>query len=159
MRLVLSLFFLFCFSVAAAPRVDRVEVFKSKRELVLLKNGKVVKTYRVSLGFHPVGRKVRQGDSKTPEGAYVLDRRNARSKFHRSLHISYPNADDVKRARELGAPTGGDIFLHGLPDGAGFIGAAHLQMDWTDGCIAVTDQEIDEIWELVPDGTPIVIHP
>ena len=106
-----------------------------------------------------MGRKERQGDGRTPEGNYILDRRNAHSKFHRSIHISYPNADDIKRARALGVPPGGDIFLHGLPNGAGFIGAAHRQMDWTTGCIAVTDEEIDEIWNLVADGTPIIIHP
>jgi membrane-associated phospholipid phosphatase len=153
---------LFC-SVPAvarpAPRVDRVEVFKSRHELVLLKDGKTVKTYRVALGPYSMGRKERQGDGKTPEGSYILDWRNPHSKFHRSIHISYPNADDIERARGLGVPSGGDIFLHGLPNGAGWIGAAHRQMDWTAGCIAVTDEEIDEIWELVADGTPIVIHP
>ncbi|HXN49869.1 MAG TPA: phosphatase PAP2 family protein [Bryobacteraceae bacterium] len=143
----------------ASSRVDRVEVFKQRHELLLLKDGKIVKTYKVALGSNPVGRKERQGDEKTPEGSYVLDRRNAHSKFHRSIHISYPSAEDVKRARGLGVPPGGDIFLHGLPNGAGFIGAAHRQMDWTTGCIAVTDEEIDEIWNLVSDGTLIVIHP
>ncbi len=154
---------LLCSSLPAAPRpaprVDRVEVFKSRHELILLRDGKALKTYRVALGPYSMGRKERQGDGKTPEGAYILDWRNPHSKFHRSIHISYPNADDIKRARGLGVPSGGDIFLHGLPNGAGFIGAAHRQMDWTAGCIAVTDEEIDEIWNLVPDGTPIVIHP
>ena len=144
---------------AASPRVDRVEVFKQRHELLLLKDGKIVKTYKVALGSNPIGRKERQGDENTPEGSYVLNWRNAHSKFHRSIHISYPNADDIKRARALGVPPGGDIFLHGLPNGAGFIGAAHRQMDWTTGCIAVTNEEIDEIWDLVSDGTPIVIHP
>ncbi len=160
---VALLLLLLCTSLPAAPppaaRIDRVEVFKARHELVLLKAGKVVKTYKVALGSQPVGKKERQGDGKTPEGNYVLDWRNPKSKFHRSIHISYPNAQDIARARSLGAPTGGDIFLHGLPNGAGFIGAAHRQMDWTDGCIAVTDSEIDEIWNLVRDGTPIVIHP
>jgi len=146
-------------SARTAPRVDRVEVFKSKHELVLLKDGKTVKTYRVALGPSSMGRKERQGDNKTPEGSYVLDWRNPHSKFHRSIHISYPNADDIRNARRLGVQAGGDVFLHGLPNGAGFIGAAHRQMDWTAGCIAVTDEEIDEIWNLVQDGTPIVIHP
>jgi len=159
---VALLLLLLCSSLPAAagsaPGANRVEVFKSRHELVLLKDGKTVKTYRVALG-PSLGRKDRQGDGKTPEGAYTLDWRNPKSKFHRSIHISYPNADDTKRARRLGVATGGDVFLHGLPNGAGFIGAAHLQMDWTAGCIAVTDAEIDEIWTLVPDGTPIVIHP
>ncbi len=146
-------------SARPATRVDRVEVFKSRHELILMKDGKTVKTYRVALGSTPVGKKERQGDGKTPEGNYVLDWRNPKSKFHRSIHISYPNAVDIANARRLGVSPGGDVFLHGLPNGAGFIGAAHRQMDWTTGCIAVTDEEIDEIWELVPDSTPIVIHP
>jgi murein L,D-transpeptidase YafK len=119
----------------------------------------VLKKYRVALGRQPVGNKVRQGDSRTPEGRYVLDRRNPHSKFHRSIHISYPNAKDLASAKRLGVPPGGDIFLHGLPNGQGWIGAAHRTADWTDGRIAVTDQEIEEIWSLVPNGTPIVIHP
>jgi len=142
----------------AAPQVDQVEVFKSRHELILLKNGKAVKTYRVALG-PSLGKKERQGDGKTPEGNYILDWRNPKSKFHRSIHISYPNANDIANARRLGVPPGGDVFLHGLPNGAGWIGAAHRQMDWTTGRIAVTDEEIGEIWKLVLDGTPIVIHP
>lgn len=143
----------------AAPKADLVEVFKSRRELILLQGGKVLKTYRVALGLQPVDPKVRRGDHKTPEGRYVLDRRNPRSSYHRSIHISYPNREDLARAKRLGVPPGGDIFLHGLPNGQGWIGAAHRAVDWTWGCIAVTDQEIEEIWSLVPDGTPIVIHP
>ena len=152
---------LLCSGLPAAtlPRVDRVEVFKQRHELLLLKDGKIVKTYKVALGPYSMGRKERQGDGKTPEGNYILDRRNPHSKFHRSIHISYPNAEDVKRARGLGVPAGGDIFLHGLPNGQGFFGAAHRQTDWTAGCIAVTNEEIDDIWDLVSDGTPIVIHP
>jgi len=152
---------LLCSGLPAAtlPRVDRVEVFKQRHELLLLKDGKIVKTYKVALGPYSMGRKERQGDGKTPEGNYILDRRNPHSKFHRSIHISYPNAEDIKRARGLGVPAGGDIFLHGLPNGQGFFGAAHRQTDWTAGCIAVTNEEIDDIWDLVSDGTPIVIHP
>lgn len=146
-------------ALQAAPRVDRVEVFKARHELLLMKDGKVVKTYRVALEPDLAGRKERQGDGKTPEGNYVLDWRNSNSKFHRSIHISYPNAEDIANARRLGVNPGGDVFLHGLPTGAGWIGAAHRAMDWTAGCIAVTDEEIDEIWDLVPDGTPIVIAP
>src|SRR6478736_6016345 len=107
----------------------------------------------------PIGPKTRQGDHRTPEGHYVIDRRNSRSQFHRSLHISYPNAADRDHARALGVSPGGDIFIHGLPNGYGFIGAAHRTRDWTDGCVAVTDQEIEEIWTLVNNGTPIEIRP
>jgi murein L,D-transpeptidase YafK len=103
--------------------------------------------------------KTRQGDHRTPEGVYVINGRNAQSQFHRSLHISYPNAADRERAHKLGVSPGGDIFIHGLPNGYGLIGAAHRAHDWTDGCIAVTDQEIEEIWKLVDNGTLIEIRP
>jgi murein L,D-transpeptidase YafK len=94
-----------------------------------------------------------------PEGAYVLDRRNAATKFSRSIHISYPNEADRARARHLGVDPGGDIMVHGLPNGFGWMEGMHRVKDWTDGCIAVTDQEMDEIWRAVPDGTPIEIQP
>ena len=121
--------------------------------------GHVLKTYKIALGSEPNGPKTRQGDHRTPEGVYVIDSRNAQSKFHRSLHISYPNAADREHARKLGVSPGGDIFIHGLPNGYGFIGAAHRARDWTDGCVAVTDQEIEEIWKLVDNGTPVEIRP
>jgi murein L,D-transpeptidase YafK len=137
---------------------DKVVVLKSERKLMLMKNDKPLKTYRIALGTDPLGPKTRQGDHKTPEGSYLLDRHNQRSQFHRSIHISYPNADDRTRARRLGVSPGGDIFLHGLPNG---YEPSHNQTfeDWTDGCIAVTDPEIDEIFRVVPDGTPIEIRP
>ncbi len=125
---------------------------KAKRELVLLRAGKAIRTYRVALGRNPVGHKIRQGDGRTPEGAYVISGRNERSAFHRSLRISYPNAGDRARARKLGVNPGGDIMIHGLPNGRGYIGPAHRLMD-TDGCIAVTNDEIEEIWKLAPNGT------
>jgi murein L,D-transpeptidase YafK len=96
---------------------------------------------------------------RTPEGLYRIDGRNAHSQFHKSLHISYPNARDRERAQKLGVKPGGDIMIHGLPNGQGSVGKAHLQSDWTWGCIAVTDEEIEEIWRLVPDGTVIEIRP
>jgi murein L,D-transpeptidase YafK len=134
-------------------------VHKKERTLELLKSGQVIKTYKIALGGEPVGAKTKQGDHRTPEGVYVIDSRNAHSQFHRALHISYPNAADRERARKSGASPGGDVFIHGLPNGYGFIGAAHRARDWTDGCIAVTDQEIEEIWNLVLNGTPIEIRP
>ena len=124
-----------------------------------MNQGKVLKTYKVALGGDPMGAKVRQGDHKTPEGTYVLDRRNAHSQFYRSIHISYPDAQDRVRARKLGVSPGGDIYLHGLPNGYGWVGRGHRLKDWTDGCIAVTDEELDEIWRAAPDGTPIEIQP
>jgi murein L,D-transpeptidase YafK len=137
---------------------DRVVVLKSERKLMLMKNDKVLKTYRIALGTDPLGPKTRQGDHKTPEGRYLLDRHNQRSQFHRSIHISYPNADDRTRARRLGVSPGGDIFLHGLPNGYEPSPKQTFD-DWTDGCTAVTDPEIDEIFRAVPDGIPIEIKP
>lgn len=136
---------------------DKVLVLKSRRSLLLMKGDEVLKRYIVSLGGDPVGPKTRQGDHKTPEGIYVLDHHNAKSQFYRSIHISYPNADDLARAKKLGVPAGGDLYIHGLPND--FHGHADALGDWTEGCIAVTDAEIDEIWRMVPDGTPIEIRP
>ena len=140
-------------------KADKVLVFKHNHELQLLNQGKAFKTYKVALGGDPIGPKLQQGDHKTPEGFYVFDRRNSKSQFHRALHISYPNAEDLARAHKKGVPPGGDIMLHGLPNGYGAVGPAHRLKDWTDGCIAVTNEEIEEIWKLVPDGTPIEIRP
>jgi murein L,D-transpeptidase YafK len=140
-------------------RADRVLVLKSERTLQLLSHGKVLKIYKVALGGQPVGAKTRQGDHRTPEGIYVLDHRNSRSQFYKSIHISYPNAADRERSAKAHVPTGGDVFLHGLPNGYGFVGKEHRLRDWTDGCVAATDEEIDEIWRAVPDGTPIEIRP
>lgn len=143
----------------SAAKADQVIVVKSQRTLTLLSHGKVLRTYKVALGGTPVGAKEQQGDHKTPEGRYILDRRNAKSRFYKSIHVSYPNEQDKERAARRGASPGGDIMIHGLPNGFGWLGATHRAQDWTDGCVAVTNQEIDEIWELVPDGTPIEIRP
>jgi murein L,D-transpeptidase YafK len=134
-------------------------VLKKERTLQLLNRGNVIKTYKVALGGDPVGPKTQQGDHKTPEGVYRLDSRNLHSKFHKAIHISYPNARDREAARKKGVSPGGDVFLHGLPNGYGRIGNSHRLKDWTDGCIAVTNAEIDEIWRMVSDGTPIEIRP
>jgi murein L,D-transpeptidase YafK len=146
-------------STAKPLHADRVLVLKKERTLQLLSQGKVIKTYKVALGGDPVGPKTQQGDHKTPEGVYVLDSRSAHSQFHKSIHISYPNATDRAAARRKGVSPGGDVFVHGLPNGYGWVGAAHRARDWTDGCIAVTNEEIEEIWTAVPDGTPIEIRP
>jgi murein L,D-transpeptidase YafK len=146
----------------AAPanlHADRVVVLKKERTLQLLRQGKVIKTYNIALGGDPVGLKTRQGDHRTPEGVYVLDFRNAHSQFYKSIHISYPSERDRAQARKKGVSPGGDVFVHGLPKGYGFLGASHRLHDWTDGCVAVTNEEIDEIWLAVADGTPIEIRP
>ncbi len=140
-------------------RADRVVVMKKERALELLSQGKVIRTYKVALGGDPVGPKSRQGDHKTPEGVYVLDFRNAHSQFYKAIHISYPNERDRALARAKGVSPGGDVFVHGLPNGYGWLGASHRLKDWTDGCIGVTNEEIDEIWKAVPDGTQIEIRP
>ena len=144
---------------SASAKADRVIVLKRDRTLQLMNHGKVFKIYKVALGGDPVGPKIQRGDHRTPEGVYVLDHRNVHSQYYKSIHISYPNAADRVRAAKLQVAPGGDIFLHGLPNGYGAIGSRHRLRDWTDGCVAVTDEEIDEIWQLVPDGTPIEIKP
>ena len=145
--------------VHAQTKVDRIIVQKKARTMELMRAGQVLKTYKVALGGEPVGAKTKQGDHRTPEGDYVIDSRNAHSQFHRSLHVSYPSAADRERARRLGVLPGGNIYIHGLPNGYGFVGDAHRARDWTDGCIAVTDREIEEIWKLVDDGTRVEIRP
>ena len=144
---------------ASSPHADKVVVLKKERMLQLLDHGKVIKTYKVALGTNPVGPKERQGDHKTPEGVYVLDSRNPHSQFYKSIHVSYPNARDRDLARRNHVSPGGDIFVHGLPNGNKWIGEGHRLKDWTDGCIAVTDEGMDEIWRAVSDGTPIEIRP
>jgi len=139
--------------------VDRVVVMKKERRLLLLRrDGRMMKSYRVALGPHPVGHKLRQGDGRTPEGVYIIDGRNANSRFHLSLHVSYPDAVDAARAESAGSSAGGDIMIHGV--GRESRGRKlHPRRDWTEGCIAVNDREIEEIWAAVPDGTPIEIRP
>lgn len=144
---------------AEQAAVDRVVVYKAKRIMELMFQGKVVKSYTISLGDNPVGHKVQQGDERTPEGTYLIDYRNRNSSYHRSLHISYPNRQDKENAKRLGVDPGGLIMIHGLPNGYGWAKALYTKRDWTDGCIAVTNEQIEEIWGLVKDGTPITINP
>lgn len=143
----------------ADTKADRVVVLKSQRKLLLKQGAKTLREYRIALGFSPVGTKQAEGDGKTPEGSYIIDYRNPNSQFYRSLHISYPSAQDIARARKRGVKPGGMIMIHGLGNEAGAIGALHTLRDWTLGCIAVTNEEIEEIWNLVADGTPIEILP
>ncbi len=136
----------------AAERVDGIRVDKSERRMELLRKGKVIRTYRILLGDAPLGHKHQQGDERTPEGRYTITFRNGASRYHLSLRVSYPNAADVAWAKAHGVDPGGDIMIHGgTPPG--------YARDWTDGCIAVTNAEIEEIWRLVPVGTPITISP
>ena len=137
---------------------DRILVEKSARRLTLISEGEVLKTYKIALGGNPIGPKERRGDNKTPEGTYVIDGRNRDSRFHLSLHISYPNEKDKQRAKELGDSPGGDIMIHGIKNGSSW-GNAHAEVDWTNGCIAVTNEEIEEIAKLAPNGTIVEIRP
>jgi murein L,D-transpeptidase YafK len=139
--------------------IDRIVVEKSARKLSIFRGEKKIKTYRVALGRNPIGPKDQEGDMKTPEGIYKIDNRNAQSDFHLALHISYPSDEDTPRAAERGVPAGFDIMIHGICNGMGWIGAFHRWKDWTAGCIALTDKEIEELWRVTPDGTPIEIRP
>ena len=139
--------------------VDRILIEKNARRLMLISQGEVLKSYNIALGGNPIGPKERQGDNKTPEGTYAIDGRNKESRFHLSLHISYPNERDKKRAKELGVSPGGDIMIHGIKNGFSSVGDAHAGVDWTKGCIAVTDEEIEEISKLAPNGTIVEIRP
>jgi murein L,D-transpeptidase YafK len=146
----------------AAPRPkhpDKILIEKSKRTLTLLNNGEVLKTYKVALGSQPIGPKDRQGDHKTPEGLYYVDRKVPNSTFYKALHLTYPSPADRAHAKKLGLSPGGDVEIHGLGAKFGFIGAAHRLHDWTDGCIALTNQEIDEIYPQIEPGTPVEIKP
>ena len=124
-----------------------------------MKKNKVIKKYKISLGRNPNGHKEKQGDFKTPEGNYIIDYRNPNSKYYLSLHISYPNEKDKRFALAQGVSPGGDIMIHGIRNGLGLIGRLHTLFDWTQGCIAVTNPEIKEIWNAVPKGTKITITP
>jgi murein L,D-transpeptidase YafK len=139
------------------PQADRIVVDKSERTLVLYAAGKPVRTYRgLQLGGAPEGHKRFEGDERTPEGRYTIDTRNPASAYHLSLRISYPDSTDRAFAATRGRSPGGEIFIHGQPN---WLPAGRLPGDWTDGCIAVSNAEIEELWRLVPDGTPIEIMP
>lgn len=136
------------------PEVTRVQVQKGQRRMFLIHHDRVLKSYEIGLGFAPEGHKQFEGDGRTPEGTYLIDRRNPNSEFHLSVGISYPNAQDLAHARAEGKDPGGDIFIHGRPYKYRKGGR-----DWTAGCIAVTDQEIEEVYAMVRNGTPILLLP
>jgi murein L,D-transpeptidase YafK len=137
--------------------IDRIVIEKAARRMQLIQDGKPVRTYRIALGFTPEGDKQRQGDGKTPEGEFTIDRRNDESAFHLSIGLDYPQPDDVARAAKVGYSPGGDIFIHGqpnaLPDGL------KIKGDWTAGCIALTNAEMREVWAVTPVGTRVEIRP
>lgn len=141
-------------------KADLVIVFKRKHELVLMHGDRVLDVFSVALGrYSEDGPKRRQGDQKTPEGLYHVDAKLDNSNFYRALRISYPNAHDLAWARATGVNPGGRIEIHGLPNGVSAHYIGHPEIDWTDGCIAVTDRQMDQIWKRVAIGTPIEIYP
>lgn len=139
--------------------VDSIVVEKHAHRLTLFRDGKAAQTYLVALGGNPVGDKLRAGDRRTPEGVFYIDARQPNSRYHLALHISYPDAAHRARSAQVGAQPGGDIMIHGLPNGLGAAGATHREHDWTNGCVALTDEEIEQIWSVVPIGTPVEIKP
>jgi murein L,D-transpeptidase YafK len=140
--------------------VDKLIVYKSKRKMQAYSGSKLLKTYSIALGKNPVGHKQYEGDNRTPEGTYTINARNSNSGYHKNLGISYPNATDIAMAAKLGKPSGGDIKIHGLPNGgAGYINKSHRIIDWTAGCIAVTNAEIDELYVTVKPDAVIEIFP
>lgn len=154
------LIFVFSFNTLLADELaDLVVVIKSKRIMFLIKEGKILKAYRVALGKNPSGRKLSQGDGRTPEGRYYIAGRNPDSSFYKALKISYPNEKDFEDAHRLNLNPGGGVMIHGLSKKVEYLGKYHIIDDWTEGCIAVTNEEMDEIWSAVPDGTAVEILP
>jgi murein L,D-transpeptidase YafK len=140
-------------------RVDRVVIAKAARRLDLRLGQNVIASYEVSLGWNPVGPKEREGDRKTPEGLYRITEHKANSSYHKALRLSYPSEADTARARTRGVNPGSDIMIHGIRNGLGWLGKIHRVVDWTAGCVALTDAEIDQLWVAVPDGTIVEIKP
>lgn len=139
--------------------IDSIAIHKGTRQLFIFSKEQLMKTYNVALGVNPVGKKEVEGDNKTPEGWYKINRKNPFSTYHKSLGISYPNAEDKEHARELGQSPGGDIMIHGLMKHMNNPGKLHIKSNWTAGCIAVTDEEIDELFQQIKVGTPVFIEP
>jgi murein L,D-transpeptidase YafK len=158
-RLLLLLLFPSLVTAYPLPTPDKVLVVKSEKRMYLVKKDIRYREYRISLGANPKGHKQKQGDERTPEGLYFLDYKNPNSSYYKSFHICYPNSKDRETAREKGWDPGGDIMIHGQPNGYGWMGFASQFYDWTDGCIAVSNSEMDEIWSTVKVGTPIEIRP
>ena len=153
-----SLQWLFAPALSVASEVDTVWVRKSERTLYLLEDYRIVRSYPISLGKNPWGHKLAEGDARTPEGLYVIDWRNPDSRFHLALHISYPSYQDIRRAIYAGVDAGGSVMVHGYPDTVAEREQPSDQ-DWTDGCIALANRHMEEVWQLVADGTPILIDP
>ncbi len=160
LKKILTLFLLLtCHFAFANEVIDKVLVLKSEQRLILFSGNLKVKEYSVVFGNNPVGHKQQQGDERTPEGIYVLDYKNLQSSFYKSIHISYPNEEDKNQAKKRGVNPGGDIMIHGQKNGWGWLSFITQYFNWTDGCIAVTDAEMDELWDMIKVGVPIEIKP
>lgn len=146
-------------NVVLNQEVDKIVVYKSKREMLVYNSDNLLKTYKIALGNTTIGHKQFEGDGKTPEGVYTINDKNPNSTYHKNLGVSYPNESDIEYAKSHNKSAGGDIKIHGLRNGFGAIGRLHLNSDWTLGCIAVTNEEIDELFEYVKIGSPIIINP
>lgn len=145
--------------VSAASTADLVRVLKSERKLLVLSRGNVLYEFRVVLGSNPAGHKTQEGDGKTPEGAYVLDYKKSDSTFHKAIHISYPNAQDIAAAKARGVTPGGQIMIHGQKNGLGWLSFVSQRFDWTNGCIALTNKDMDILWSVVKEDTKVEIYP
>lgn len=144
---------------AQNEQATRILIEKGARQLTLERDGQVLARYAVALGSDPIGQKQGEGDGRTPEGVYAVDFKHPRSRYHLALRISYPDRQARETALRAGVSPGGDIMIHGIRNGLGWLGGLHRNRDWTDGCIAVTNAEIREIWSRVPDGTRVEIRP
>ena len=144
---------------ASIPKAQKVLIVKKERKLYLLRNGKPYREYHIALGKQPVGPKVKEHDQRTPEGRYTLDFKKSDSSYYRAIHVNYPSAADRARAKKLGVSPGGAIMIHGQPNWWGWLSPIRQRFDWTAGCIAVSNGDMDEIWEAVKPGTPIEIRP
>ena len=146
-------------AVNASEKATLVVIDKADRIMRVMNGDTVLASYHVSLGGNPIGHKEREGDQRTPEGRYVLDYKKSNSAFYKSIHISYPNLEDKERAEKFGVSPGGFIMIHGQKNGLGWLSGLTQMADWTNGCIAVTNEEMDEVWEYVNEGTPVQINP
>ncbi len=158
-RLSALLIIIFLSACTMQPVVDKVLVEKSKNKMYLLDGRKVIRAYDISLGQNPIGHKIKEGDMRTPEGEYLLIYKNNKSKFYRSITVSYPDEEDIARAMRRGVNPGGDIVIHGFPNELGNVTGPFEPLNWTEGCIAVRNHEMDELFALIPLNTPIEIKP
>lgn len=158
-KYILSLIIFFCFPSFAAEKADNVLVEKAKNKLTLYKDRKVIGSYHVVFGGNPVGHKVQEGDERTPEGTYTLDTKNAKSAYYKSIHISYPNAKDIANAKKKGVSAGSAIMIHGQKNGYAMFQSQTQKFNWTLGCIALTNEDMDALWSKVDVPITIEIKP